>query len=1282
MTETLDQLLRELQNSRSLGLEKRVDILERLRQGLAQRASGSPKALDSIITALAPVLGSSQVIACQAALGCIQPLAEYAICGASIQTLKALLHFTLPQLLDRLGDGRMAVRELALSTLVAMWSQLHSLQTKKISLDETESPDMRRTSMAPSSIPRLASSLKSRIRKPAVPVSPGSQSWSAVGTFEREVQAQGFGHKTWRVREMTLEWLVACVEQFSDFPASRFIPNAFALLDDNQDAVRFGSKRALNTIYHTRPEFQEPIVSQAQAMAPHRPTVLAAITAPMGELAAMPASPYSGMRSSSRLGSSQIGRPRSRVSRADSRLGGFPTAASGSHPSVPPLPGSNEARTGLRSMSQQGFRSGSRIGYSSPMHPSRNGHYKLPSLSPSQSQSSSHIAGMSASAKGSSPPSPHAGSLMSRPTSSLNGHRPHQFGQRRQLTRQSSQVRIMPTFAPSQELPAEVKPFNVPSRQSLVAEFTRTIGCFAGRETEDNWVQRERAIELYRGIVWGNAAIELREALVGQLKEHIHSILNAVLSLRTSLASHSMSLCDDIAVRLGPHASILFDHIVDALFKQCMQTKKIGAQRASKSLTVAYQNFPLRLKSLEQLHLRISEKSTVLRLAVVTASIGVLRSHGPYIDPADRRSTEAFMYLANITKAGLMDAQPTVREPSRELFWELYMASEASATKLMSELPSNIAASVERDRLKYTRRQQAPSLRSSPHSQPPPSLPMSRTPSSTRDRLSGGRSSFTRESRTPSIMSVVANQTPQRSPAIGCVSVSSDDVDVGPNSTSILHPTLDSADEDEIVVDPSPTHKPRLRVKELRSPVKERMSLGLIDFSNMDIGSSLLDISAKPTRVVDNSTTPNQPKSSAEESPLQSTPAESQATTVMADSMEHSLVLPAKSQPAETPDKPADDTPKTPVLLSEDLSRVSLSPRMSTQASSFVFAEAAAISGQIATPHTQTARYWHGPLETTPISLHRQPVNESPLPAGTPQKLSKVELCLQRLADNRDVNEALFRSLARFAKEESSTVWMDEAHGGHAFLDRILDACLKWLQNPAEGRDVVFIKDSCFDVLRVLVRRKSQYFTLEAARRLLLEVLRNRFFESTILSGSAEDVFYDMAAHLDSGLCFELAEDFFKRTPLPSVPDMGMAKPGYTADLIVSEPTPLDMDPMGVFKMDNALASVFEFAAEVIRRLASSEFSTELDKVLPYAVVCFVHPRSQVRKAALDPIIAVHDRLVEVDDGEFEELLLHATPEQLDTSLNPLAKYINQLRRPELRKLVWTFYQSRRVSLE
>ncbi|KAJ2372026.1 hypothetical protein H4S02_009350, partial [Coemansia sp. RSA 2611] len=107
-------------------------------------------------------------------------------------------------------------------------------------------------------------------------------------------------------------WLNSCVGDYPEFPASHYFGNVFTLLDDNQDSVRFASKRALNTIYHARAELQQEIISRAQALAPSRPTLLSAITAPAGELAAMPASPYGNARSGSRLGTS-VARPGSRI---------------------------------------------------------------------------------------------------------------------------------------------------------------------------------------------------------------------------------------------------------------------------------------------------------------------------------------------------------------------------------------------------------------------------------------------------------------------------------------------------------------------------------------------------------------------------------------------------------------------------------------------------------------------------------------------------------------------------------------------------------------------------------------------------------------------------------------------------------------------------------------------------------------------------------------------------------------------------------------------------------
>ncbi|KAJ1736008.1 suppressor of tub2 mutation [Coemansia biformis] len=1333
MTETLDQLWHSLQAAQTLGLERKVAALDRLQEGLAQGTGGSAKALDGITTLLAQTLGSSQVIACQAALSCVQPLVEFAVREAGTSTMKQLLRFILPQLLDRLGDNRMAVRELALSTLVAMWGELSGLHGRRPSLDSSglpRPPGGARSGSSASTNPRMGTPLQSQATRQRGLASPVQAQWSAVHAFERDVQAQGLGHKTWRVREMALEWLISCTEQFMEFPVLRYVPVALALLDDSQDAVRFACKRALNAIYHARPELQGEVVAKARSLAPHRPAVLAAITAPKGELDASPASPYGGTRSMSRLGPTHMGRPRSRVSaasRADSRLGAFHGAHAGLPPSVPPLP-EGAGMGGLCSMSQLGHhpgsqlehRPGSQVGYrlgphAGPSTPFFSGRGEGQLL-----HSPSHARGLPgvASDRGSSL-SPYAAALPSmlpQPASSRNARRSvPASGHRVPMQRLPSSAQVPLAFVPSQSVPADVKVHHVPSKGSLAAEFSRTVDVFSGRETESNWIQRERAIGLYRGIVWGNAATELRDELVGQLKEHMHQILQAVGSLRTSLSAYSMGLCDDVSVRLGPHASAVFDPIVDALVKQCAQTKKIGAQRAALSLTTAFQNFPLRVKGIEKLQLRMSEKSAVLRLAVVMTCIGALRSHGPRIDPADRRFDDTLTAIGAIARAGLTDAQPSVREPARELVWELYAVAEVHGAKVLAGLPDSVRASLEREREKHARgllfdttlvnagQQYSPEQRAASVAL------ISRTPSSTRECPPRMRSSFGSAggARAPSLVDVAACRTPQRLQSTDHVGLFSNGCLESPGAnqdgarlllardTSHVSSVFEDAglidgagptggDEFESV-DLRPCQKPRTRMDMLRSPIKARMSLGLIDFASMDIAESLLNAGPKPrgapaVAVSDSPTAVGQAagagnSGSPADQGADACPGESQATAVAAEPAEQA------GDASQSYGGGLLASPVQRLALTPDRTPPAASPLLRSTTGDSSAASVPTIASQFVTPRTQGARYWHGPLEPAPLlPAVRAPMPESPIPGETPQRLDKIESYLRRLAEDRDVDEALFRSLARFAKEESSTLWMDEGRGGRAYLDRILGACLGWLQNPAGGRDAVFVKDSCFDVLRVLVRRRSQHFSLAPARMLLLEVLRNRFFESTILSGSAEDVFYDMAAHLGTDLCFELAEDFFRRAPLPAAHDLASHKPGYAALLPPQVPTPADMDPMGVFAMDNALAGVLEFVAEAVRRLSSPDTigTHELGRFMPHAVACFIHPRSQVRKAALEPMIAVHERLG-ASDADFEDLLLRAGPEQLAAAASPLAEFIGQLHRPELRKLVWTFYQSRRT---
>ncbi|KAI9504649.1 clasp N terminal-domain-containing protein [Coemansia spiralis] len=1266
------------------------------------------------------------------------PLVEHIARVANAQVIKSFLHFILPQLLDRLGDGRMAVRELALSILMTMWAEFNGMQNKvQLSVDSQSPtrPSGPRYSGVASSIPKLTAPLRPRIISSQTAISPPAQQWNPAITFERDMQTRGFGHKTWRVREMVLEWLIACVQQYSEFPAARYIDNTFSLLDDTQDAVRFAAKRALNTIYHARTELQEDIITRAQSITPYRPNLLAAITAPPGELAMAPSSPFGGTRSSSRLGSSHSTRPGSRAfgQRTDSRLGAPPPFSQ--------IPSVGAFRASNRSISQQGYRPGSRAGgYSSPLSPSRGMYHQQTSplhshiaVPPLPNNGDRSLSPANSSSQSMQPP--HlVSSLNSRSSSNI-------IGSRRPLQRQPSQSRLVETFVPGQNIPPGVNIHNVPSKSSLAAEFSRTAGFFAGRETESNWIQREKAISLYRGTIWGNAATEFSEDLASLLKENIHEILKAVSSLRTSLSTCALGLCEDIAVRLGPHANTASDVIIDAILKQCTQTKKIGAQRAARSLEVVFQHFPLRAKGIDMLKQRMPDKSANLRQAVASTCIGILRNHRSHLGSPDRRSAEILAGIEDIVKVGIQDAQPSVREVSRELFWELYTTSTLHAKKLLSGFPESIRAALDRDKVKYI---QNGYNNGQIHSALPDNRPMSaasvfRSSSESHGRQMPLRPSFSssRESMVPSLMSMVSTSSPQRSPTTARSSISND-IQANPSVhfvncadmqplMSLHNARLDELDETEpvasinskdndgsiIFAEPRIPQPHRAHIKGLETPVKARMSLGLIDFSKMDTSKSLADITAPSGRElakkelcsvidmdqdIDMLNQDNQVIAS-------DTVGESQATAVMVEEAicEVETTIPDISFQADNNnggamsiDEQIDKTSmaennsdafnskglssKEQTITPEHTPR--MSPRLRADSERLSTAFAAMKTGQImATPRTQTARYWHGPMEPAlPGSIiSRQPVVDSPMPAEISHRLTKVEGYLARLADNNDVDESLFRSLARFAKEESSGVWLDEENGGQGYLGRILTACLIWLQNPAESRDTVFTKDSCFDVLRVLVRRKSQHFTLDNSRLLLLEVLRNRFFESTILSGSAEDVFYDIAAHLDVDLCLELSEDFFKRAPLPPMQYLVSQKPGYATHLEPLVPTPIEMDPMGVFKMDNALAGMLEFVSEVVKRLSSSAIITEqeLDKFMPYSVVCFVHPRSQVRKAALAPLIAVHEKSG-APDAELEDMLLRAGLEQLASSVNPLAKYVSQLHRPELRRLAWTFYISKR----
>ncbi|KAJ2457865.1 hypothetical protein GGI02_006078, partial [Coemansia sp. RSA 2322] len=69
----------------------------------------------------------------------------------------------------------------------------------------------------------------------------------------------------------------------------------------------------------------------------------------------------------------------------------------------------------------------------------------------------------------------------------------------------------------------------------------------------------------------------------------------------------------------------------------------------------------------------------------------------------DRRFADVLVSISEVVNVGVTDAQPSVREAARELYWALYSVSAPQATKLLPMFPDSTRAAIVRDKPLYAR---------------------------------------------------------------------------------------------------------------------------------------------------------------------------------------------------------------------------------------------------------------------------------------------------------------------------------------------------------------------------------------------------------------------------------------------------------------------------------------------------------------------------------------------------------------------------------------------------
>ncbi|KAJ5627944.1 Protein stu1 [Penicillium lividum] len=250
-----------------------------------------------------------------------------------------------------------------------------------------------------------------------------------------------------------------------------------------------------------------------------------------------------------------------------------------------------------------------------------------------------------------------------------------------------------------------VEPLLVSSSRDIDDLVRDMIGWFDGKESEDNWLKREKSVILFRRLTRGNAPHEFSQSFLQATKTLLDGFFKVVHSLRTTLCTNGCLLIQDIARTCGPKIDSMVEIIMQNLIKLCCALKKIAAQNGNATVDAVIGSVTFNIRILQHIHWASQEKNVGLRLFAA----GWLRTL--ISRQANHKSTVehggGLDLIEKSIKKGLADANPGVREATRGTFWNFFGVWPDRANGIMSDLDAKSRNLLEKDSSNPNTSQQA-----------------------------------------------------------------------------------------------------------------------------------------------------------------------------------------------------------------------------------------------------------------------------------------------------------------------------------------------------------------------------------------------------------------------------------------------------------------------------------------------------------------------------------------------------------------------------------------------
>ncbi|KAK4631288.1 hypothetical protein CLAFUR4_02612 [Fulvia fulva] len=246
---------------------------------------------------------------------------------------------------------------------------------------------------------------------------------------------------------------------------------------------------------------------------------------------------------------------------------------------------------------------------------------------------------------------------------------------------------------PQETVPMD--PIYIDTSRELEDTFVDMRPHFEGKETEQNWIPRDKNILKIRRILKGNAPNESHQVFMAGIKSMVEGIIKVASSLRTTMATNGCQLVQELAKTLGPALDPHVEMFLQTFIKMSAATKHIAAEGGRVTADSIFQNCSYHIRMVQHVWSAVQEKNVQQRQCSAEWLRTIMRRQASYKHGFE--SSGGLELAEKCIKKGLDDANPKVKEGYRATYWILAKDWPQKAEAIISKLDPKSRTALEKD---------------------------------------------------------------------------------------------------------------------------------------------------------------------------------------------------------------------------------------------------------------------------------------------------------------------------------------------------------------------------------------------------------------------------------------------------------------------------------------------------------------------------------------------------------------------------------------------------------